>query len=63
MIRRLLRDESGATIVEYAMIMTLFAVFAIVGFSAVATSANSQYANSTNSMTNIQENPLPAVSP
>jgi Flp pilus assembly pilin Flp len=60
---RLLRDERGVTLVEYAMVMTLFAVFAIVGFRVVATNANSQYTSSTNSMTSIQENTLPAVSP
>jgi Flp pilus assembly pilin Flp len=54
-IRRLLRDESGATIVEYAMVLGLFAIAAMVGFGVVATN--------TNGMTAIQESPPAAVLP
>ena len=63
MIRRLLRDESGATIVEYAMVLGLFAIAAMVGFGVVATNANAQYTSSTNGMTAIQESPPAAVLP
>jgi Flp pilus assembly pilin Flp len=62
-IRRLLRDESGATIVEYAMVLALFALAAMAGFGAIATNANAQYTSSTNGMTAIQESPPAAVAP
>jgi Flp pilus assembly pilin Flp len=60
---RLLRDESGATIVEYAMVLALFALAAMAGFGFVATNANAQYTSSTNGMTAIQESPPAAVAP
>ncbi len=62
-LRRLWRDVEGATTVEYALVLTLFAVAAVIGFTSVATNANRTYNSSTSSMTSIQENTLPAVSP
>ena len=62
-LRRLARDVDGATMVEYALILALFALTAAVGFAAIATNANKQYNNGTSAMTSIQENALPAVSP
>jgi Flp pilus assembly pilin Flp len=59
---RLLRDECGATLVEYAMVLGLFAIFAMVGFGVVATNAGSSYNAGTTTMTSIQENP-PVASP
>ena len=63
MTLRLLRDESGATIVEYAMVLALFALAAMAGFGVIATNANAQYTSGTNGMTAIQESPPAAVAP
>jgi Flp pilus assembly pilin Flp len=60
---RLLRDESGATLVEYTMVLGLFALAAITGFGVVATNAGSRYNSGTTTMTSIQENPPPAATP
>ena len=40
---RLLRDESGAAMVEYALLVALIALVAIVGVSAVGTNINAQF--------------------
>ncbi|MBV9270735.1 MAG: Flp family type IVb pilin [Candidatus Eremiobacteraeota bacterium] len=44
----LFRDESGVTMVEYGVILALFAIGAIAGLSAIAHSCNTT-ANSTSS--------------
>ena len=43
-LRRLLRDETGAAMVEYALLVALIALVAIVGVSAMGTSINGQFA-------------------
>jgi len=60
---RLLRDESGGPLVEYALVLALFSMFAALGFQAIAVSANGQYSRSTTGMSNVQENPLPTYQP
>jgi Flp pilus assembly pilin Flp len=62
-LRRLWRDVSGVTVVEYALVLSFFALLAIGGYTLVQTSANNAYSSSTSQMTNIQENPLPTVVP
>jgi Flp pilus assembly pilin Flp len=62
-LRRLWRDVRGATMVEYALVLAFFAILAAIGFQQVATSANTQYSAGTTTMTNLQESPLPALSP
>lgn len=60
---RLLRDECGATLVEYAMVLGLFAILAITGFGVVATESGNRYNAGTTTMTSIQENPPVAATP
>lgn len=43
-LRRLRRDESGAAMVEYALLVALVALVAIVGVSMAGTSLNAQFA-------------------
>lgn len=62
-LQRLWRDVSGATIVEYAMVLGWFAIAAMVGFGLVATNANKSYSASTSGMTSIQESPPAPATP
>ena len=43
MIRKFLRDESGATAIEYGLIAALISVAAIAGFTAVGSKLNSTF--------------------
>ncbi len=43
LLRRFRRDESGAAMVEYALLVALVALVAIVGVSATGTSINAQF--------------------
>ncbi|MCJ2039280.1 Flp family type IVb pilin [Methylobacterium sp. J-059] len=43
-VRDFLRDEDGAAMVEYALLVALIALVAIVGVSATGTSINAQFA-------------------
>lgn len=43
-LRRLKADESGAAMVEYALLVALIALVAIVGVTATGTSINAQFA-------------------
>ncbi len=60
---RLLRDECGATVVEYAMVLGWFAIAAMVGFGLVAVNAGGRYSAGTTTMTTTQEVPPVAVTP
>lgn len=42
-LQRLGRDESGAAMVEYALLVALIALVAIVGVSSVGTNINAQF--------------------
>jgi pilus assembly protein Flp/PilA len=42
-IWRFLKDEEGAAMVEYALLVALIALVAIVGVSATGTSINAQF--------------------
>jgi pilus assembly protein Flp/PilA len=42
-LRRLRNDESGAAMVEYALLVALIGLVAIVGVSAAGTSINAQF--------------------
>jgi pilus assembly protein Flp/PilA len=44
-IRKLVKDESGATAIEYGLIAALVAVAAIVGMTALGTSLNGIFTN------------------
>ena len=44
MVQRFLKDEDGAAMVEYALLVALIALVAIVGVSATGTSINAQFA-------------------
>ncbi len=63
LLRRLLRDQSGGPILEYALVTALFGLACIVGFGVVSTSANGSYNKSTSGMMSIQESPLPTCAP
>ena len=43
LISRMLKDESGATAIEYGLIAALIAVALITGATALGTSLNSQF--------------------
>lgn len=43
-LRRFSKDEEGAAMVEYALLVALVALVAIVGVSATGTSINAQFA-------------------
>ena len=45
MFARFLKDESGATAIEYGLIAALIAVAIIAGASALGTSLNTQFDN------------------
>lgn len=42
-LRRFKRDDTGAAMVEYALLVALIALVAIVGVSATGTSINAQF--------------------
>ena len=44
LLRRFCGDEEGAAMVEYALLVALIALVAIVGVSATGTSINAQFA-------------------
>ena len=44
LLRRLRRDESGATAIEYGLIVALLAVFCIGAFNVLAGGSNSMWA-------------------
>ncbi|MBV9834778.1 MAG: Flp family type IVb pilin [Alphaproteobacteria bacterium] len=48
--RNLLKDEQGATAIEYGLIAALISVAAIVAFTAVGTNLSSMMENTANSM-------------
>lgn len=60
---RMLRDDSGVAMMEYAIAFAMFALSCAVVFVLVATNAGNRYATSTSMMTTIQESPLPTASP
>ena len=47
---RLLQDEEGATIVEYALCLATFSLVAIAGFYALVQNANGAYSSQTSAM-------------
>ena len=63
LIRRLWKDDRGGALLEYGAALALFAVGCMLAFANVATSANAAYSTSTNSLTAIQESPLPTTVP
>ena len=63
LLRRLLRDESAVTLVEYAFVLALFALITAAAFDKIAVNSNAQYSSATNQMTVIGESPLPAQTP
>ena len=49
-LRRLVRDDRGATSIEYTLIASLIAVAAIVGMRTVGTQLNAVLSNVANSL-------------
>ena len=58
MLKRFLRDDSGATAIEYGLIAALVAVAAIAGFSAVGTDLETLFNDISNQLV-----PPPAEDP
>ncbi len=56
-LRRFAGDECGATIVEYALCMALFALLTIAGMTTLANNANGRYNQQTTATANYQLNP------
>ena len=50
LIKRFIRDEEGATMVEYALMLALIAIVCIVAVTAIGTSANTAFNNAANSI-------------
>ena len=48
--RNLLKDEQGATAIEYGLIAALISVAAITAFTTVGTNLNSMMTNTANSL-------------
>jgi pilus assembly protein Flp/PilA len=46
----MIRDEEGASMVEYGLLVSLIALVAIVGVTAVGTKLNTLFANVSNSL-------------
>jgi pilus assembly protein Flp/PilA len=45
MLRKLIKNEKGATAIEYGLIAALVAIAAIVGMGALGNKLNSQFTN------------------
>ena len=56
-LRRLFYDENGATVVEYAMVLSLVSIGMMIGLTALATAVGNNMSNAESSMTNLQANP------
>ena len=56
-LARLLRDESGATLAEYALIMAIFSVVAIAGMSAIVSAANGDLSRATGGLRGLEDTP------
>lgn len=58
MLYAMLRDERGATMTEYAIILSLLSLAMTVLFVAIATSLNEQYGSMTSNMQTYQTGAL-----
>lgn len=58
MLYAMLRDERGATMTEYAIILSLLSLAMTVLFVAIATSLNGQYGSMTSNMQTYQTGAL-----
>ncbi len=56
-LRRLLEDETGVTLVEYAMVLSLLSIGMIMGLTALADAIGNNMTNAGSSLTNLQANP------
>jgi len=63
LLRRLRKDEAGATLVEYAMALALLSMLMVVGFLQVTKQSNTAYNLQTTTMTGVQESPPPTTAP
>lgn len=50
LFQRLMRDESGASLIEYVLLAALIGVAALVGMRAIGTQANTTLQNTANDM-------------
>ncbi|MHB0869176.1 MAG: Flp family type IVb pilin [Chloroflexota bacterium] len=51
MLRRFFRDEEGANLVEYALLITFIAVLVIVGVTALGTNINTWFSTMADTVT------------
>lgn len=56
-LSRLFQDESGVTLVEYAMVLSLLSIGMIIGLTALANAIGNNMTNASSSLTNLQANP------
>ncbi len=49
-LKSMIRDEEGASMVEYGLLVSLIALVAIVGVTAVGTKLNTLFTNVSNSL-------------
>lgn len=52
MVRRFIKDETGSSAIEYALIASLIAIAAIAGYQAVGSSTGNLYENNASEITN-----------
>ncbi|MBV8332039.1 MAG: hypothetical protein JO029_04025 [Candidatus Eremiobacteraeota bacterium] len=63
LLTRLLRDTSGGAIMEYALVLALFALACSAAFLNIAQNSNTAYNAGTTGMTGVQQSPPPTVVP
>ncbi len=54
---RLLRDETGAALVEYALILAVFSLVAMAGWTAVVAAANGDLSRATGGLRGLADQP------
>lgn len=52
LLRRFVRDESGATAIEYGMLVALFCVFVLFGARAIGSGISNTFTTATDTMKN-----------
>ncbi len=56
-LARMLRDETGAALVEYALILAVFSLVAMAGWTAVVFAANGDLARATGGLRSLADQP------
>jgi Flp pilus assembly pilin Flp len=56
-VAAMLRDEQGATMVEYAIVLALLSAVSLAALALIGTNANTQLSNDQTNMTTVQTSP------